>query len=289
MLEERLSKAYSQHSIGGYNLPPPRQAAPAGPYPNLQPSAPSIAGPAESFYTNEPSQVDYTATPAQPYAQPVQQPYAGYDRRASVLPPNSQYPPVQVPQHTGAYAPPTPAPQYGQQPGYPSSEPPQSAPVPSQPSAPDAVGTAPTSDPAASYYLNPQQQPPSAPLPQQQPTSPPDPAVSPYPNLSQPLQGTYQPSLPQTPASVPAQPSQQQAQAQPTPQQASQPYWAHPAASQVPVPPVWQPQQQPQQQQQQNSNTYAGYTSPEAFPSAPQHAPATAVKQPVVEESLIEL
>lgn len=51
MLEERLSKAYSQHSIGGYNLPPPRQAS--GPYPTLQSSAPNPSGPAESYYTGE--------------------------------------------------------------------------------------------------------------------------------------------------------------------------------------------------------------------------------------------
>ncbi|KAL2264651.1 hypothetical protein VTJ83DRAFT_7161 [Remersonia thermophila] len=317
MLEERLSKAYGQHSIGGYNLPPARQAA-AGPYPTLPPSAPSAVGPAESFYTNEPPQHEYTPATTHPsYAQPVQQPpYAPYDQRASVAapPPPSQYPPLQVPQPTGSWAPSTPAQQYGQQPSYPPSEAPQpnQAPAPSaptQPSAPapnDPVPTAPTADPAASFYYAPQAQPPPPAQqqqqqqqqpPQQQPASPPDPATSHYPNLAQPPQG-YQPSLPQTPASAPAQPlqqQQQQQQQQPAPQQphqptpvqtAPQPYWQHPAAQQVPVPPVWQAQPPASAS---NNAAYAGYATAEAFPSAPQHAPVTAVKQPVVEESLIDL
>ena len=307
MLEERLSKAYSQHSIGGYNLPPPRQ--PSGPYPSLHPSAPNPAGPAESFYTGE-QQQDYSRPAAHPsYPQPTQQPqYGAYDKRGSVAgPSSSQYPPQQIPQHSGSWGPsqPAPTPQYNQQPGYPPHEatppqynqqpgyppheatPPQAgqlqqAPALSVPMANDSVGTTPTADPSASFYFNsqPQQQ------PQQAPVSPPDPAVSPYPNLAQPMH-SYQPSLPQTPASIPAQPSQpqqqyqapsqpqQQYQATPQPQQ---PYWQHSAAQQTQLPPVWQ--------QAPPSAAYAGYThSQEAFPVAPQHVP----KQPVVEESLIDL
>lgn len=278
MLEERLSKAYSQHSIGGYNLPPPRQ--PSGPYPSLQPSAPSAAGPAESFYTGE-QQQDYNHPSAHPsYPQPTQQAqYGGYDRRGSVAgPASNQYPPQQMPQHSGSWAPPQPTqtPQYNQQPSYPPHEatPPQQAQAPAQLSAPmanDSVGTTPTADPSASFYFNsqPQQQ------PQQAPVSPPDPAMSPYPNLAQPMH-SYQPSLPQTPASVPAQPSQPQQQYQ-APPQPQQPYWQHSAAQQTQLPPVWQAPP---------SAAYTGYShSQEAFPSAPQHAP----KQPVVEESLIDL
>jgi growth factor-regulated tyrosine kinase substrate len=287
MLEERLSKAYSQHSIGGYNLPPPRQAA--GPYPSLQPSAPSAAGPAENFYTGE-QQQDYnhpTAHPSYPQPAPVQ--YGAYDKRGSVAgPPSNQYPPQQMPQHTGNWGPAPPTQQYGQQPTYPPTEPPQAGqpqhtPTPAHLSAPtpiDSVGTTPTADPSASFYFNSQSQQPQQ---QQAPSSPPDPAMSPYPNLAQPMH-SYQPSLPQTPASIPAQPSQPLPQPQQTqqpqqphqaPPQAQQPYWQHSAAQQTQLPPVWQPPP---------TAAYAGYTQ-EAFPSAPHHAP----KQPVVEESLIDL
>ncbi|KAK4128541.1 ubiquitin binding protein [Parathielavia appendiculata] len=283
MLEERLSKAYSQHSIGGYQPPAQRQAS--GPYPSLQPSAPSAGGPAESFYTGE-QQQDYSRLSAQPsYPPPAQQPqYGAYDRRASVAGPSNQYPPQQMPQHTGSWAP-VQTLQYNQQPSHPPSHeatPPQAGQLqqtstPAQLSAPaanDSVGTTPTADPSASFYFNPQQQ-PQQPPPQQGPSSPPDPAMSPYPNLAQPMQ-SYQPSLPQTPASAQAQPSQPQQQShQAPPQQAQQPYWQHSAAQQTQLPPVWQAPP---------SAAYAGY-SQESFPLAPQHAP----KQPVVEESLIDL
>ncbi|KAK4241496.1 hypothetical protein C8A03DRAFT_30358 [Achaetomium macrosporum] len=284
MLEERLSKAYSQHSIGGYNLPP--RHAP-GPYPSLAPSAPSAAGPAENFYTGE-QQQDYSGPVAPPsYPQPTPQPqYGAYDKRGSVVgPPSNQYPPQQMPQHTGSWgpAPPAQTPQYNQQPSYPPNEtaaPPgqsQQASASGQLSAPvagDSVGTTPTADPNASFYFNPQ--------PRQQPQQPPssqaDPTMSPYPNLAQPIH-SYQPSLPQTPASIPAQPSQPQ-QTHQAPAQAQQPYWQHPAAQQTQLPPVWQSQAPP-------SAAYAGYTQ-DAFPSVPQHAPKQP-QQPAVEESLIDL
>ncbi|KAK4111426.1 ubiquitin binding protein [Canariomyces notabilis] len=269
MLEERLSKAYNQHSIGGYTLPPARQ--PSGPYPSLQPNVPSVpsaAGPAESFYTGEQHQ-DYGRQLGHPsYPQPTPQPqYPSYDKRASVVgASNSQYPPQQMPQRTGSWSagPPSQTPQYNQQPSYPPNEAPQGqqTPTPAQLSAQtagDSVGTTPTADPSASFYFNSQHQQQT----QKPPISPPDPAMSPYPNLNQPLP-SYQPSLPQTPASVPAQPSQPQ-----------QPYWQHPAAQQTALPPVWQAPP---------STAYPSYNQ-EAFPSAPQHTPA----QPVLEESLIDL
>ncbi|KAL2187573.1 ubiquitin binding protein [Thermothelomyces heterothallicus CBS 203.75] len=285
MLEERLSKAYSQHSIGGYNFPSPRQTS--GPYPSLHPSAPSAAGPAESFYTGE-QQHDYNRPATQmSYPHPAPSQLGTYDKRGSVAgPSSSQYPPQQMPQHTGGWGPATPAQQYGQQSSYPPNEPPQPVqprqnPAQGQLSAPtpnDSVGTTPTADPNASFYFNtqPQQQ------PHQAASSPPDPAMSPYPNLSQPMH-SYQPSLPQTPASTAAQPSQpqqtqqsQQSQQTHQPQpQSQQPYWQHPAAQQTQLPPVWKAPP---------SSAYPGYTQ-EAFPSAPQHAP----KQPAVEESLIDL
>ncbi|GJC96548.1 VHS domain-containing protein [Colletotrichum higginsianum] len=86
MLEERLSKAYSQHAVGGYNLPNPRSA-----YPSLHASAPNSAGPAENFYTGS-QQVDYGhAPPPQAYHQHSQHtpqpPYATFDKRASMAGP----------------------------------------------------------------------------------------------------------------------------------------------------------------------------------------------------------
>ncbi|UZP37456.1 hypothetical protein NXS19_005272 [Fusarium pseudograminearum] len=79
MLEDRLSKAYSQQSLGGYNLPPTRQ--PAGPYPSISSQMPSNPGAAENFYTGQ-QQASYQASPQhQHYQQP---PHAT---------PQPQYPP----------------------------------------------------------------------------------------------------------------------------------------------------------------------------------------------------
>lgn len=286
MLEERLSKAYSQHSLGGYSLPAPRQAS--APYPSI--GAPSTA---ENFYTGE-SQVDYSRPAGfQPYGLPPQSApppqYASYDKRGSIVgPPNGQYPPQQLQraESWGTNAQPAASQsQYIQQPSYPPptetapNQQPGQAPQASQqtplaaPSAPDSVGTTPTTDPTASFYFSNAQPAPQAPPQAAQQAS----SDSPYPNLQQSMQ-SYQPSPAQTPASVPAQPAQPTGQAQQTQQQQSQqPYWQHSAAQQVQLPPVWQPQQQA-------PNPYSGYAQ-DAFPSAPQHAP----KQPVVEEALIEL
>lgn len=276
MLEERLSKAYSQHDIGGYNLPAPRQSS--APYPSIGTNVPNTLGSAENYYTGE-SQIDYSRTLQ---SQPPQN-YPSYDQRGSVVGlPQGQYAPQQ-PQRTdswGANAPPTQQQAYAQQPNYAppdvsqyqqgdnSQQPPQSA-----PSVPDSVGATPTADPTASFYFNQQQ----APTQSQAQTQSPPIGESPYPNLQQsmqPQQQNYQPSPAQTPGSAPAQPAQGQPR---MPSQPSQPYWQHSAAQQTQLPPVWEAQPQVQA-------AYTGYTQ-EAFPVAPQHAP----KQPVVEEALIEL
>ncbi|KAJ4393077.1 Vacuolar protein-sorting-associated protein 27 [Gnomoniopsis smithogilvyi] len=286
MLEERLSKAFNQHSLGGYNMPAPRQSS--GPYPTLHTSAPTnINGPAESFYTGE-AQQDYSraaapsAYPHQP--QPTAQPqYPGYDRPASMSGAPHQYPPPQRQDSWRASAPPGQAPQYAAQQNHPPSE--AATPQMShlalpeqQPNAPESVGTTPTSDPNASFYLNQ----PGQNTPQATPSAPSEFAPSPYPNLQQQMPQYSQQWTPETPGSAPPQAAQQPQQSS-APPQAQAPYWQHPAAQHVQVPaPSAAPWQQPAPQQYQQA--YPGYQQ-ETFPSAPQHA----LPQPVVEEALIEL
>jgi hepatocyte growth factor-regulated tyrosine kinase substrate len=297
ILEERLSKAYSQHSLGGYNIPAPRQ--PSAPYPSLQAaSVPIAGGPAESFYTGQP-QHDYSQpSQPQPYLQQARQnpqpQFAAYDKRASMAAPsNHQYPPQQ-PQRTESWrssADPAQTPQFNQQQGYPSNEAPTPQPAQARPVAQqghlgalppsESVGTTPTTDPTASFYFNQTQS-----QAQQAPSAPP--SDSPYPNLQQ-ASHVYQPSLPQTPAQAPAQPSQpvlpqHVPQAQPT-ANSSAPYWSHPAAARQHVPAPAQAPPQPQAWPQAPQTDYNNYAQQEAFPEAPHHAP----KQPLVEESLIDL
>ncbi|KAK2599859.1 hypothetical protein N8I77_011581 [Diaporthe amygdali] len=299
MLEERLSKAFHNQNLGGYNLPPPRQSS--GPYPNIQANVPTNhAGPAESFYTGE-SQQDYgrpAAQPSYPYpTQPTPQPqYATYDQRASLPGPSQhQYPQQQQQPRQDSWRASAPPGQYPPQANYPPSE--SATPQMShlalpqqQPNAPESVGTTPISDPSASFYF---QQPGQNPL--GSPSAPPEAAPSPYPNLQQTMQQYPQQAQngPETPTpTAHAQPAQQQQPPQqqvPPPQQHQQqpqaPYWQHPAAQHVQMPVSSSaPWQQPPQQQQQPQ--YSGYHQ-EAFPSAPQHA--IAPPKPAVEEALIEL
>lgn len=287
MLEERLSKAYSQHSIGGYSLPPPRQ--PPGPYPSMQhPTGPG-AGPAENFYTADPRS-DYNRTPTggHPYTQqhsqaPPQVQYGNYDKRGSVSS-TSQYP--QAPQRTDSWqpqGPPGPV-QYSTPANYAPAEvspPTRRASTNAQPSrAPELSGPS-APDPNAAYYYNNAQH---GTDPQAPPTGPSEAAPAPYPNLQQSMNYSQQ-SIPPTPASIPAQPSQtpHPQQYAPPGQHAQQPYWQQQQQQQ-------QPQQQPQltgqipQPYQAPGPGYTGF-SQDPFPSAPQHAPP----QPVAEESLIDL
>jgi hepatocyte growth factor-regulated tyrosine kinase substrate len=276
MLEERLSKAYSQHTLGGYSLPPPRQQI-TGPYPTLQSNVAAAATPAESFYTGD--QQDFGRTQPQQYQRQPQaapQPhYPPYDKRASVAvpAPGGQY--ASEPQRTNSWQGGAP-----RQPSNPAQPPPQQVPV-----------ATPSTDPHASFYFNQPQQ-PSQTLPASIPSAPlgPDTSQSPYPNLQQAMQ-FQQPSVAQTPTAQPAQINQPQTQ--PIPPQQSQ----HSGPHQMVPPqqnPYWQPSVPAPQHQaapsqrppawQAQTSSYNGYT-PDAFPSAPQNAP----KQPVVEESLIEL
>ncbi|PSR99129.1 hypothetical protein BD289DRAFT_424655 [Coniella lustricola] len=280
MLEERLSKAFNQHSLGGYNMPAPPQ--PSGPYPALHSNLPppNVNGPAESFYTGEVQ--DYSRPAAQlPYAYPSQPtpqpPYAaGYGAPAPGH--QHQYPPPQqqVPRQDSWRA---SAPSEAGQPNYPPSEtatpqishvslPPQTQ----QPSAPESVGNTPTGDSTASFYLQSN--------PQAAPSAPADMSPSPYPSLQQYGQSATAP--PENPGVAPPQHQQQQGAGPSAQQQPHVPYWQHPAAQHVQVP---APSSAPwQHAPQQPAQPYPGYQQ-EAFPSAPQHVP----QQPVVEEALIEL
>ncbi|KAL2755591.1 hypothetical protein ACRALDRAFT_1064356 [Sodiomyces alcalophilus JCM 7366] len=276
MLEERLSKAYSQHSLGGYALPPARQAS--GPYPSLQANAPGPGiGPAESFYTGGEHRPEYGQAPQQGYPTPPQH------TLHTSGPSSGQYPPQNAPgsdswrTSTGHQ----PEPSYPQHVGYPPSE----APGPQTDHRSQTQGHPgePAADPnsTAAYYYNAQQ--PSQP---QSTPSAADSTASPYPNLHHPSHYHQQSISQQTPGQTPAQLAQPTQPNQPT--QSSQPVPAH--QTHVPAPQqqnYWQPstpQQPTQPNQGWHGQQYSGYTQ-ETFPSAPQHAP----KQPAVEESLIEL
>ncbi|KAG9250438.1 uncharacterized protein F5Z01DRAFT_677741 [Emericellopsis atlantica] len=273
MLEDRLSKAYSQQNLGGYQMPGPRQ--PSGPYPSLPSQHYPQHGGAENFY-NPHHQPSYPPSqPSQPWQQasavPTPQPHsASYGPVPGATP--GQYPAQPHLQRTPSWQ--QPAGPKGQdahqqplhQPGqheYQSMQAPQ----------PGSAGT-PSQDPHASYYFGNQQrgQPPAEPS---APGPAPDASQSPYPNLQQsqyhpgsvsaqphpqPGQTPAQPGAVQSPAALPAQPSQP-------------PYWQQATPNQQPVPP---PAANP---------AYTGY-APNSFPSVPQAEPT---KPNAPEEALIEL
>ncbi|KAJ2906674.1 uncharacterized protein MKZ38_000410 [Zalerion maritima] len=284
MLEDRLSKAYSQHNLGGYSLPAPASQPTASPYPSI-PQAPisqgppaglgpgSGAGPAESYYTTG-QQPDFLRAPSDSYGHPQgeQTPRQQYSQRDSMAgPPQTRYA-GHAGQRTESWrsgpsvpgpAPPS-APGQGPPGPYPAIEQtPQSQmqPLQHEPGAqprghhppPDQSGLA-SSDPAASFYYNEQ------PAPQK--TSQPNPSQSPYPSLGQPAQYQQQHSQP-----APTGPTPSQAPGSHAP---PQPYWG--GAPSQPSQPVWQAGQQ-----------YQGY------PSAASQTPRQVAPQPVVEESLIDL
>ncbi|EKJ73352.1 hypothetical protein FPSE_06424 [Fusarium pseudograminearum CS3096] len=292
MLEDRLSKAYSQQSLGGYNLPPTRQLA--GPYPSISSQMPSNPGAAENFYTGQ-QQASYQASPQhQHYQQPPhatpQPQYPPYGSAPEPQP--GQYPPQHV-QGSDSWqnrAPSAPQDQYQQQqPQQISHDRIQHTQNPQPPQAPVP------SDPNASYYFTPQQ-PQQAPLGPSAPGVAPDTAQSPYPSLQSPSQypggSVPVPSQP-TPGQTPSQPAQAPQQPVRSPQlQHSQPPQSQQPqmGQQAPSPQqqaYWQPSM-PQQHQQPPAApqnwAYGGYTQ-DSFPSVPQQEPA---KQPAKEEALIE-
>ncbi|KAI1263219.1 ubiquitin binding protein [Xylariaceae sp. FL1019] len=281
MLEDRLSKAYSQHSLGGYALPGPRQ--PSNPYPTIGSAAGMSSTGAESYYTGEQPPTFNPPTMSHGYPpQPSQPQYPGYEKRGSVtMTPGSQYPPQPVVRDDSYPTQVSPA-----QAQHPNSQlscpptdhaaPPSSGHLSQAPAqAPHNAAQEPAAEQNAGYYY-------SQPLPADghAASTLPD-AGAAYPNLNQPSNYNRQ-SVPPTPASVTSQPVQPPSQSQPyqqAPQAAGQPYW-HPQQQQTSQPHAGQPGSM----YQTGAGGYPAFNQ-ESFPAAPQHAP----QQPVVEESLIDL
>ena len=307
MLEDRLSNTYSQHSLGGYNLPRQQQQ---NAYPSIPSNLPEGPGGAESFYTGQ-----APAQTAPSYGAGPPQQYGGYDNMHAATPGN--YPSVDQqretysqqaqPQRTGSWqgansaAGPYAQQQQSGTPGFaPSQAPPERKPSESTMSPP--------ADPNAAFYYGSNyqgeatQQPNRPSEPSQGPSGPnqtyyaspqhqhaiPDPNM--YSSPQHVPQGPSDPSQPQY-SSIPPQSQQGGVQSPPTSQPSNQqvPPQAQAQPSQTPYQqPYWQSQQQnaaPPQTWQEPPPATSGY-SQSAFPSAPQHAPQA--KAPVVEEPLIE-
>ncbi|KAI1436174.1 ubiquitin binding protein [Xylaria sp. CBS 124048] len=287
MLEERLSKAYSQHSLGGYTLPHSRPAP--TPYSAMGPAAGSSSSGAENFYTGEPPHNFSQPTAAHAYTQHAPQTqYANFDKRPSVsVPPNNQYPPHSIHRNNSYHeqAPPT----HIRYPTQQSLVQPEHTPTPSRPhlsqappQAPHHQGrepvATPSTDSSAAYYYNTQ-----LPADGRTPTGNLEATTSSYPNLHHASNFNGQ-SIPPTPASANVQPVQPVSQP-------SQPPQVYHQITQPSSQPYWQQQQnlgQPGHVYQTPTTTptpgYAGFDQ-DPFPSAPHHTP----QQPVVEESLIDL
>ncbi|KAL6874923.1 vacuolar sorting protein [Trichoderma novae-zelandiae] len=293
MLEDRLSKAYSQQSLGGYNLPPPRQ--PSGPYPSIPSHAPSNSVGAENFYTGQqqpgyapPGQQLYQMPPQHAMPQSPYPPYAGMPAPDASSGPYAPQRQMQTPDGWNNRAPSAPE-QFQQQPQ------PQETPEEQRQYSQQAAAS-PSTDPNASYYFNTAQPLQAAPTGPSAPGSAPDASQSPYPNLNQsPMPyhgGSVSAHTQATPLQTPAQlsqppnaaiqmPAHSQAPSAPTPQQPFQQDVPQGSPYQVPVP------QQQQQQPPAPPPEWAGY-SQYSMPSVPQQEPVHQ-QQPVQEEALIEL
>ncbi|KAK4549509.1 hypothetical protein LTR36_006506 [Oleoguttula mirabilis] len=308
MLEERMASAYTANRYGQ----PQRNSM----YPSI-PSAPVLQEPGggggggmESYYTGNAPQMD---------SYPPQQAggYGGYPQsQASSTP----YPSLDQHRMSGYGAPPPEASYYSQQQQplpqqapYPPQ--PQHQPYPPQPSGPPADAQQPPmlrrpsqqtysqnssqyapshtsqssnpaitspppplADPASSFYYGDQQQ-------QAPPTSAPQPQGAPSPEMYHQVPPSTQ-APPQQPYPQQAPPYQQQqpAQAAPTQHPPPQRQASHHQYYQQQQPPAQQPAPPQAQAWPQAPVAGAGHGQ-EAFPAAPQHAPAVAA----MEESLIEL
>ncbi|PHH82924.1 hypothetical protein CDD82_4247 [Ophiocordyceps australis] len=304
MLEERLSKAYSQQNFGGFNLPPPRQSS--GHYPPIASQAQGDAAGAQGFYTGQqPDATNYQPAPSHHYHQPQTlehasyrpgpgQPLHGWQSQDAYQqrPPSvathrmqtPQQPPVSptVDRQSSYY---TNQPQSVQSPGPLAPGPTPDSSASPYPSLPTSIHYSPTPVSAVSQSTPGQTQGQPLQSPQSSYTAPPS-----YP--SQPSQPSYftQPShpsyhVPSTQSCLPAQPSEPVQQAPSmqaaTSQQSQQQTYARQSASYN----VASPQVNAQTVKMQPPWAYMGY-SQDAFPSVPEDEP---VKKAVAEEALIEL
>ncbi len=154
MLEERLSNTYSQHSLGGYNLPQTQQNV----YPSISANIPNAPGDAESFYTgNGPSQLaqapaydQYGAAPSA-YSRPTPRHHAGYGQGSSLAQRHENNAPYQLYRTASWQNTESNGPSYARQTQTESSgyAPPQ--PQHFNPSEPSMT---PSSDPNAAFYYN---------------------------------------------------------------------------------------------------------------------------------------
>lgn len=206
MLEERLSKAYSQQNLG-YNLPGARQ--PSGGFAPMQANGPGASAGAELFYGAQPptsyhAALDHGYPPHQQASQPSYmagqgasaQPYPQQQMQSPPPPPQAALSPSaeshasyyfnpsqpgQMPPASGPSAP-GPAPDATQSP-YPTlQQPPQHRGSISSP--PQATPTQHPSQPVQQYWQ--QNQGPQAPQAQQQPTQPQQQNWGSYASYSQP-------------------------------------------------------------------------------------------------------
>lgn len=211
MLEERLSKAYSQQNIG---FSPAAVRQHASPYPSISAQNTGNAH-GESFYTGQQLGYPSMRSPNLQQAQPSQPQFASYSARPDLA--QSHYP----------------------------SMPQQAEPAQMQVSHQPVMS--PSADPNMAYYANPGAPPPvQSPSGPSAPAPPPDATQSPYPNLQQMQhhQGSVSSQSQGTPVSAQRQLSQlppqaQQAPAQAVPRAHQQPYWQQTSA---PAPPQQAPQ-----------------------------------------------
>ncbi|KAF1962698.1 ubiquitin binding protein [Byssothecium circinans] len=279
MLEERLSNTYNQAGAM-YGLPQSMQRPASSLYPSIQSSAPPDAQNGESFYTGNAAPSDSYARPHSYYGgyqTPAPQPYAQYDKRASVPP--QQFHAAPSDQYHQAQQPSQPYPNLAQRPPSTTYQKPSSPQLqrqvsgqqyPSQPSntyPPQAPpSTVSDAESANFYYGDAHAAQGQAPPPIQRTQSFASQTSHP-PQTSSPQMHRAPPQ--QTPMSPPAQPQsttvpqaqnypspQQQQQQQQQPQQQQQSYWqqSQPTTAQTPQQQAPPPQHQappPQQQQQQ--------------------------------------
>lgn len=286
MLEERLSKTYSQHTFGAYGIQPQHPSA-SNFYPSIPPDVSVATEGAESFYTGSTHQGQYRR-PQSTYNNYSAHQYPIHNKRASVSsyptldPKQGDYPQMSSqPQRASSLQMSNAAPAKYVHPSSATSS--ETGPqlnvstlslAPSQPPSsytpPKPTMTPSTDTNAAFYYSSPQNK---TLLPQQVPSQS-QPQYSPIQSPPR-RQQTLPPATPQQFTQRPA--TQQLASLHQIPsQQLSQQH------------PNWRGRQQNPMLQHdwQGSPTSNGYNE-DSFPAAPSHIPEP---QPMnVEESLIEL